>query len=186
MDVLSCPTADRDKQILCYKVLILMLMLMNIDSFQRGRSQKVYVWDGRGHYNPSCSPPGPGGVQVLERWEIAADRLLGRMNDGYRTWSMHRMQEVTSCSLFRVQTWLGVWSAAWNTPGLVVLWPPHITGLCFWLFLQHYFTLLTLYCLFVCLFYLLFVLYLPCYLVTQVSAYFCHSLRARLWQSLMT
>jgi len=32
-------------------------------------------------HNLTCSPQGPGGVQVLERWQIAADHLLSRAND---------------------------------------------------------------------------------------------------------
>ncbi len=29
----------------------------------------------------TCMPQGPGGVQVLEQWQIAASHLLGRAND---------------------------------------------------------------------------------------------------------
>jgi len=32
-------------------------------------------------HNLTCSPQGPGGVQVLERLQIAADHLLSRGND---------------------------------------------------------------------------------------------------------
>ncbi len=35
---------------------------------------------GVGH-NLSCMPQGPGGIQVLERWQIAANHLLCRAND---------------------------------------------------------------------------------------------------------
>ncbi|XP_035526791.1 phospholipid phosphatase-related protein type 4-like [Morone saxatilis] len=32
-------------------------------------------------HNIACTPQGPGGVQVLEAWQIAADHLLSRSND---------------------------------------------------------------------------------------------------------
>jgi len=32
-------------------------------------------------YNLTCSPQGPGGLQVLERWQIAANHHFSRAND---------------------------------------------------------------------------------------------------------
>ena len=32
-------------------------------------------------YNLPCLPQGPGGIQVLEGWQIAANHLLSRAND---------------------------------------------------------------------------------------------------------
>ena len=31
--------------------------------------------------NLACTPQGPGGVQILETWEVATNHLLSRVND---------------------------------------------------------------------------------------------------------
>ena len=31
--------------------------------------------------NLACTPQGPGGLQILETWEVAANHLLSRVND---------------------------------------------------------------------------------------------------------
>ena len=45
-----------------------------------GGEQFVSRVGGLGHYLP-CPPQGPGGMQVVEGWQIAADRLLCRADD---------------------------------------------------------------------------------------------------------
>ena len=43
----------------------------------RGKCFKQFVTGLRGvGHNLSCTPPDPGGIQVLERWQIAANHLL--------------------------------------------------------------------------------------------------------------
>lgn len=66
------PAADGKKLFLWREVLVLI----------RGECHKQFVSGvgGVGH-NLTCTLQGPGGVQVLERWKIAANHLLCRAND---------------------------------------------------------------------------------------------------------
>ena len=45
-----------------------------------GGEQFVSRVGGLGHHLP-CPPQGPGGMQVVEGWQIAADRLICRADD---------------------------------------------------------------------------------------------------------
>ena len=53
----------------------------------RGFEQFVSRLGGVGHYLP-CPPQGPGGVQVVEGWQIAAYHPLCRAEDTLQPWSL--------------------------------------------------------------------------------------------------
>jgi len=73
--LLTRPVAVEKKLFLWREVLV----LMDRNLLPEGRDSE-YMSGGRGRPQSYCSPQGPGGVQVLERWQIAADHLLSRAN----------------------------------------------------------------------------------------------------------
>ena len=52
-------------------------------SLLSARSDSKCLCLGVGH-NPPCTPQGPGGIQVLEGWQIAANLLLSRVDDTFQ------------------------------------------------------------------------------------------------------
>ena len=57
------------------------------NTYQRGGFQKDLTRLGRVSHNHPCSLQGPGVVQVLECWQIAANHLLSRTNDTLQLFS---------------------------------------------------------------------------------------------------
>src|SRR4029434_2359881 len=72
------PTAAGKKLVLWGEVSVLMDRSLLLD----GKDLKEFVtWVGGIGHNLTCPPQGPRGEQVLKRWKIAANHLLGGTDD---------------------------------------------------------------------------------------------------------